>query len=98
MCTILGIDFHDDGTPFLVMELLRGITLKEMFLNWGRIPETEIIPTILDLLSGLQAVHDQGIVHRDVKPTNIFLNSTARGIEPLMLLRTVQASSPSEAT
>jgi serine/threonine protein kinase len=61
------------GIHFLVMELLRGETLKEVLLRRGRLPAAEAIRLIYQALLGLQHVHEQGMVHRDLEPGNLML-------------------------
>jgi len=70
-----------DGAPFLVMELLRGETLRTLLDREGgqSVARTAIIAC--DVLKSLMEAHALGIVHRDVKPANIFL--TAYAGEPL---------------
>jgi len=66
-----GVD--DSGTPFLVMELLLGQTLAQRaVLLEGRLPRDAVILLAKATLSILEAAHAQGIVHRDVKPDNLF--------------------------
>src|SRR5687768_14493790 len=66
----LGEDF---GRPYIVMELLQGVPLGEYL----RSPEARTLDAKLDLMlqvcDGLQAAHDRGVVHRDVKPSNLFV-------------------------
>lgn len=62
-----------DGSPYLVMELLRGETLAARLLARGRLTEPEALPIVGQLASILAAAHDKGIVHRDVKPSNVML-------------------------
>jgi serine/threonine-protein kinase len=74
---IVGIsDFgHDDqlGVPFLVMERLWGRTLQEVVRNDGPLPWRRALPILLQLARALGAAHAQKILHRDLKPQNIFL-------------------------
>lgn len=63
----------DNGTLFLVMELLDGLGLREVIRNEGRLTTHRTIDLGLQLLDGLSAAHDLGIVHRDLKPANVYV-------------------------
>lgn len=73
----------EDGTPFLVMELLEGETLRDK-AGEGSVPEPPRIPVrkALDyagqIARGLAVAHDRGIVHRDLKPENVFVTNDGR--------------------
>ena len=69
------IDFGtaDGDVPYMVMELLEGTILADRLTDGPPLHVGEFIRIIADTLTGLQAVHDAGIVHRDVKPENVFL-------------------------
>jgi serine/threonine-protein kinase len=69
---IQGFDTTPAGRPYLVIELLAGQTLAEA-LTRGALPVNLAIHYGEELLSGLAAAHEIGVVHRDVKPDNIFL-------------------------
>jgi len=70
--TLFDFGAEDDGTLFMVMELVRGRTLREVFRS-GLPPPSWIADVMLPVLEGLAAAHGQGIVHRDLKPENIML-------------------------
>ena len=61
-----------DGTSYLVMEMLEGETLRER-LNHGPLPVRKAVEIGTQIAYGLAAAHERGIVHRDLKPENIFL-------------------------
>ena len=63
----------DDGRPFLVMELVDGITLSGLIRREGRIESARLVSIAEAICAGLSAVHGCGIVHRDLKPSNVFL-------------------------
>ncbi len=69
------LDVHeDDEVMALVLELVRGCTLKE-YLNARGVPDWPEIRYVADgILTGLEAAHEQGVVHRDLKPSNVFLS------------------------
>lgn len=81
------IDFgtSSDGLPFMAMELLDGRTLAQRMDDAQPIPVHEVVRIMARVLSGLGAVHDAGLVHRDVKPENIFLVEDADGVYPKLL-------------
>jgi serine/threonine-protein kinase len=62
----------EDGTPYLVMELLEGQPLSAR-MNRGRIPVEQAVPIAHGILMALTAAHAAGVVHRDLKPDNVFL-------------------------
>ena len=76
----------EDGTPYLVMELLDGVPLSAYTANGGRVPLQQAIAILQGILAGLAAAHAQGIVHRDLKPENVFLAREANGQFQIKLL------------
>lgn len=62
------------GEPFIVMELLQGPTLREEAARLGRLPIDRIVTVMLDVCSAVQAAHDLGVLHRDLKPDNVILD------------------------
>ncbi len=66
-------DFGSDGAPYLVMELLAGVPLSERFVVGEPLSVGAFLRLIDETLLGLSAVHAGGVVHRDMKPENIFL-------------------------
>ena len=71
---VLDDDTAEDGEVFLVMELLEGETLEQLMVRrGGRIAAPELVPIACEILDVLAAAHAKGIVHRDIKPDNIFI-------------------------
>ncbi|GMV13750.1 MAG: serine/threonine protein kinase [Polyangiaceae bacterium] len=70
---VLDDDKAEDGAPFLVMELLKGVTLQERIEEVGALPPEEALYVVDQVLDVLAAAHEKGIVHRDIKPANVFL-------------------------
>jgi serine/threonine-protein kinase len=71
--------------PYLVMELLVGQDLEGLLHSHGALDESTIIDIFIPVVAGLVAVHDAGVVHRDLKPGNIFLSERGDEIEPKLL-------------
>jgi hypothetical protein len=61
------------GRPFLVMELLDGTDFRQVLLDRGGLPVTEVLSYGAQICAGLQHAHDRGLVHRDIKPENLML-------------------------
>ena len=69
-----------DGQPFFVMEYLQGQDLAQLLSDVGSLPWKRVRHVVLQLCHALQAAHDQGVIHRDMKPGNIVL--VKRGNNP----------------
>jgi serine/threonine protein kinase len=67
------------GDPFLVMELVQGETLSAMLERDTRIAAIRAVQMLLPIADGLRLAHEKTIVHRDIKPDNIFLAKDALG-------------------
>ncbi len=71
---------EQDGVPYIVMQLLEGRTLRDHRDAAGRLPLGEVLRIGREIASGLAAAHRRGIVHRDIKPGNIFLEGESRSV------------------
>ncbi|MBX3226011.1 MAG: serine/threonine protein kinase [Labilithrix sp.] len=73
---ILDDDVTEEGAPFLVMELLEGELLEQRRIHaGGKLPVDEVVEVAEQLLDVIVAAHAKGIVHRDIKPDNIFVTN-----------------------
>lgn len=64
-----------DGLPYVVMEYVPGITLRDLLNRRGRLEVAEALDLVDQILAGLAAAHRIGLVHRDVKPENILIST-----------------------
>ncbi|MBI2892531.1 MAG: protein kinase [Deltaproteobacteria bacterium] len=85
------VDIYDIGTtpdeaPYLVMELLDGESLRTLLKRRKTLSVAEAVSITLPILSALAAAHRQGILHRDVKPDNVFLLAGSAAGRPIKLL------------
>ncbi|MBO4678904.1 MAG: PASTA domain-containing protein [Lachnospiraceae bacterium] len=70
--------FYENDTAYIVMEFLKGETLKERLEREEKIPVSEAVNIMIPVLDALSEVHKAGIIHRDIAPNNIFLTSDGR--------------------
>ena len=66
---------EEDGYRYLVIEYMRGRTLKDIIQEKERLPEPVAGQIAIRILSALQHAHDNGIIHRDIKPQNVLINA-----------------------
>ncbi len=83
---ILDQDRTPDGVPFLVMEFLEGESVGERLRKRGNLPQDDALAIMLPLLDALDAAHLAGVIHRDLKPDNVFILPGARGEERIKIL------------
>jgi serine/threonine-protein kinase len=76
----------EKGPTYIVMELLRGETLAERLRREGALSVAEAVDLVLQAAKPLGEMHAEGIIHRDVKPSNLFLARDADGKERIKLL------------
>ncbi|HEX3151626.1 MAG TPA: protein kinase [Gemmataceae bacterium] len=66
-----------DGKSYLVMEYLEGDTLEELLAKWKRLPPMEAVRIVHQAMLGLEHIHQKGMIHRDLMPSNLMLVNTA---------------------
>jgi serine/threonine protein kinase/Tol biopolymer transport system component len=78
ICAIYEVEEHE-GQPFLIMQLLQGQTLRQRIESADpgepAFTQTELLDFGIQIVEGLEAAHQKGILHRDVKPANIFITN-----------------------
>ena len=105
--TVQLYDFGEaeDGTLFYVMELLVGIDLESLVSRFGPIPAERAVHILKQVCHSLDEAHRNGLIHRDVKPANIFVSGIGTELDfvkvldfGLVRLRAVQAESGATVT
>jgi eukaryotic-like serine/threonine-protein kinase len=81
---IFDIGDSEAGEPFIVMELLTGQSLGELLAR-GPLPAVNAVQLLLPIAEALSLAHSRGVVHRDLKPDNIFLASEGDALQPKLL-------------
>jgi serine/threonine protein kinase len=76
ICTVHDVG-EAGGYHFIAMELLEGTTLDKL-LERGPLPLEQLLPLAIQIASGLDAAHARGVIHRDIKPGNVFVTSEGR--------------------
>ena len=65
--------FEENGTAYIIMEYLDGMTLTDYLKQVGTIPEDDAVAMLTPIMASLEAVHAEGLLHRDIAPDNIFI-------------------------
>lgn len=82
-----------DGLAFLVMELVPGVTLRDVLAERGRLSTAEAVTVLESVLNALSAAHRSGLVHRDIKPENVLISvDGVAKVADFGLARAVEAS------
>lgn len=75
----------EHGNPYFAMEHLDGENLADSLIRTGRIPPIEAVRLLLPIAGAVAAAHAIGVVHRDLKPDNVFLARTGHSVQPKLL-------------
>ena len=78
--------FEEEENPYIIMEFLEGADLGEELLENGPLDPSRLFPLFVDVLEGLGEAHAEGIVHKDLKPANLFLSQRATRRETLKIV------------
>src|SRR5688572_22764838 len=71
--TVFDLGYHQDGSPYIAMEMLKGKDLLQTMREDEPLPLDQKLNVIVQLLDGLAHAHEAGVIHRDIKPANVFL-------------------------
>jgi serine/threonine-protein kinase len=71
--TLFDLGYHTDGSPYIVMELLKGRDLHARMREEPPLSLAQKVSIVAQVLDGLGHAHKAGVVHRDIKPANVFL-------------------------
>lgn len=69
---------EDNGLYYIVMELIEGITLKRYIDRKGQLPVKEAVSILIQIAQGIEAAHNNHIIHRDIKPQNIIISKEGK--------------------
>ena len=69
---------EDNGIYYIVMELIEGITLKKYIERKGKLPVKEAVSILIQVAQGIEAAHNNHIIHRDIKPQNIIISKEGK--------------------
>ncbi len=83
---VFDVGLTEEGAPFLAMELLEGRDLAAVMYDDGPLPIEDALTYAIQACRALSAAHERGIVHRDVKPANLFLTTRDDGTPCIKLL------------
>lgn len=66
--------FNENGTAYIVMDLVQGMSLEELLKRGKLFTEKELLSRFLPLIKSLSSVHEKGLIHRDIKPQNLIIS------------------------
>ena len=83
---VFDVGTLEDGTPYLLMEYLEGHDLAAELSQQGRVPLADAVDYLLQAIEAVAEAHDVGVIHRDLKPGNLFLTRKPSGARSLKVL------------
>jgi serine/threonine protein kinase len=86
VASVRDVGTLENGAPFMVMELLRGMDLSKLLQTRGGLPLEEAVDYVLQACEALAEAHGVGIIHRDLKPANLFLSERPDGSTSIKVL------------
>ncbi len=86
VAAIYGGGATDTAEPYIVVELLRGHSLRALLKQQGAVHPSRALSYTWQALQGLHAVHERGILHRDLKPANLMLEPSPGVVERVVLI------------
>ena len=86
VAALLATGLTEGEEPYLVVELLRGATLRGVIKQEGRVAPRRALSYAWQALQGLEAVHAAGVLHRDLKPANVMLEPSPGPVERVVLI------------
>jgi serine/threonine protein kinase len=84
--TDFGVDMRGDGLPYLVMEHLHGRTLAEECRAIGPLPLERALPIVDAIAAAIDYAHERGVLHLDLKPSNVFISDDHSGAPAVKIL------------
>lgn len=85
VATVFDAGTTGDGVAYSATELLEGETLAERIAREGRLDAARAVEIAAGVCSALEAVHKKGFLHRDVRPSNVFLATRGDGVDPKLI-------------
>jgi serine/threonine protein kinase len=81
----LGYGKLDDGRPYLALEYVAGPSLRDVIASRGMLPPAEVLALLEPLADALTLAHEQNLIHRDIKASNVILGHDSAGPRPVLL-------------
>jgi len=90
--------FEQHGTAYMVMEYEQGVSLAQYFRDSNDLTQAFYEKFLLDIMGGLQGIHDKGFIHRDIKPVNLMVRADAENTPVLIDFGSARSTMGSEAS